>query len=57
MVARAAALISKCGKPVFSQNKNFEKKINGIYGLYCIPGGILQTVAGCQPYLWLQLGL
>lgn len=21
------------------------------------PGGILQTVAGCQPYLWLQLGL
>ncbi len=22
-----------------------------------LPGGILQTVAGCQPYLWLQLGL
>lgn len=22
-----------------------------------IPGGILHTVAGCQPYLWLQLGL
>ncbi len=21
-----------------------------------IPGGILQTVAGCQPYCWLQLG-
>lgn len=21
------------------------------------PGGILHTVAGCQPYLWLQLGL
>jgi len=21
------------------------------------PGGILQTVAGCQPYRWLQLGL
>lgn len=22
-----------------------------------LPGGILHTVAGCQPYLWLQLGL
>ena len=22
-----------------------------------LPGGILQTVAGCQPYLWLQFGL
>lgn len=21
------------------------------------PGGILQTVAGCQPYRWLQFGL
>ena len=25
--------------------------------LFYLPGGILHTVAGCQPYRWLQLGL
>lgn len=28
-----------------------------LQGAVLRPGGILQTVAGCQPYRWLQLGL
>lgn len=38
-------------------NKCYNKKAKYlVLNMKNIPGGILQTVAGCHPYLWLQLG-